>query len=40
MAIEDAHVLPCKRRAFERVGDGAEIFDRMMLHDPNFRHDR
>src|SRR5713101_5193830 len=38
MAVEDAHVLPCERGFFQRLGDHPEIFRRMMLHDPDFRH--
>ncbi len=38
LTLEGADVLPRERRAFERLRDIAEIFDRMMLHDPDLRH--
>jgi len=38
MTVEDPHVLPRERGLFERIGDCAEIFRRMMLQDPDFRH--
>ena len=38
LAVVNAHVLPGERGAFERVGDVAEILDRVMLQDVNLRH--
>jgi len=38
LSVVNAHVLPGERGAFERVGDGAEILDRVMLQNINLRH--
>ena len=40
LAVVNAHVLPGERGALERVGDGAEVLDRVMLEDVNLRHRR